>query len=127
MVSLIRLFLRWIPLNRLKAYRLEPGKVEQYNKERIYSIINSGWDLIIIDEAHRVAGSSGEVARYKLGNLLSQASPYLLLLSATPHNGKTEPFLRLIRLLDAEIFPNAKSIVREQVAPFLIRTENVRR
>ncbi|WP_195509703.1 DEAD/DEAH box helicase [Coprococcus comes] len=99
------------------------AKVEKYNEERIYSIINSGWDLIIIDEAHRVAGSSGEVARYKLGNLLAQASPYLLLLSATPHNGKTEPFLRLIRLLDADAFPNAKSIVREQVAPFLIRTE----
>ena len=98
-------------------------KVEKYNEERIYSIINSGWDLIIIDEAHRVAGSSGEVARYKLGNLLAQASPYLLLLSATPHNGKTEPFLRLIRLLDADAFPNAKSIVREQVAPYLIRTE----
>ena len=97
--------------------------IEKYNEERIYSIINSGWDLIIIDEAHRVAGSSGEVARYKLGNLLAQASPYLLLLSATPHNGKTEPFLRLIRLLDADAFPNAKSIVREQVAPFLIRTE----
>lgn len=32
-----------------------------------------------------MAGSSGEVARYKLGNLLAQASPYLLLLSATPH------------------------------------------
>ena len=47
-------------------------KVEKYNEERIYSIINSGWDLIIIDEAHRVAGSSGEVARYKLGYLLSQ-------------------------------------------------------
>lgn len=41
-------------------------KVEKYNEERIYAIINSGWDLIIIDEAHRVAGSSGEVARYKL-------------------------------------------------------------
>lgn len=115
------------PMDSIKPIEKHAGwsqkKVEQYNKERIYSIINSGWDLIIIDEAHRVAGSSGEVARYKLGNLLSQASPYLLLLSATPHNGKTEPFLRLIRLLDAEIFPNAKSIVREQVAPFLIRTE----
>lgn len=98
-------------------------RVEKYNEERIYSIINSGWDLIIIDEAHRVAGSSGEVARYKLGYLLSQASPYLLLLSATPHNGKTEPFLRLIRLLDEEAFPNSKSIVKEQVAPYLIRTE----
>ncbi len=70
-----------------------------------------------------VAARIGEVARYKLGHLLSQASPYLLLLSATPHNGKTEPFLRLVRLLDADAFPNAKSIVKEQVAPYLIRTE----
>lgn len=115
------------PMDSIKPIEKHAGwseeKVEKYNEERIYSIINSGWDLIIIDEAHRVAGSSGEVARYKLGNLLAQASPYLLLLSATPHNGKTEPFLRLIRLLDAAAFPNAKSIVREQVAPFLIRTE----
>lgn len=115
------------PMDSIKPIEKHAGwseeKVEKYNEERIYSIINSGWDLIIIDEAHRVAGFSGEVARYKLGNLLAQASPYLLLLSATPHNGKTEPFLRLIRLLDADAFPNAKSIVREQVAPFLIRTE----
>lgn len=115
------------PMDSIKPIEKHAGwseeKVEKYNEERIYSIINSGWDLIIIDEAHRVAGSSGEVARHKLGNLLAQASPYLLLLSATPHNGKTEPFLRLIRLLDADAFPNAKSIVREQVAPFLIRTE----
>lgn len=115
------------PMDSIKPLEKRAGwtdeKVEKYNEERIYSIINSGWDLIIIDEAHRVAGSTGEVARYKLGYLLSQASPYLLLLSATPHNGKTEPFLRLVRLLDAEAFPNAKSIVKEQVAPYLIRTE----
>ena len=115
------------PMDSIKPIEKHAGwtdeKVEKYNEERIYSIINSGWDLVIIDEAHRVAGSTGEVARYKLGRLLSQASPYLLLLSATPHNGKTEPFLRLVRLLDAEAFPNAKSIVKEQVAPYLIRTE----
>ena len=115
------------PMDSIKPIEKHAGwtdeKVEKYNEERIYSIINSGWDLVIIDEAHRVAGSTGEVARYKLGHLLSQASPYLLLLSATPHNGKTEPFLRLVRLLDAEAFPNAKSIVKEQVAPYLIRTE----
>jgi len=98
-------------------------RVEKYNQERVEAIINSGWDLIIIDEAHRVAGSSSDVARYKLGYLLSQASPYLLLLTATPHNGKTEPFLRLIRLLDEQAFPNYKSIVKEQVAPYLIRSE----
>jgi ERCC4-related helicase len=115
------------PMDSIKPIEKHAGwteeRVEKYNQERIYSIINSGWDLIIIDEAHRVAGSSGEVARYKLGYLLSQASPYLLLLTATPHNGKTEPFLRLVRLLDKDAFPNAKSVVKEQVAPFLIRTE----
>ena len=115
------------PMDSIKPIEKHAGwtdeRVEAYNEERIYSIINSGWDLIIIDEAHRVAGSSGEVARYKLGYLLSQASPYLLLLSATPHNGKTEPFLRLVRLLDEDAFPNAKSVVKEQVAPYLIRTE----
>lgn len=115
------------PMDSIKPIERHAGwteeRVEKYNEERIYSIINSGWDLIVIDEAHRVAGSTGEVARYKLGYLLSQASPYLLLLSATPHNGKTEPFLRLVRLLDEEAFPNTKSIVKEQVAPYLIRTE----
>lgn len=115
------------PMDSIKPIEKHAGwteeKVNKYNEERIYSIINSGWDLVIIDEAHRVAGSSGEVARHKLGYLLSQASPYLMLLSATPHNGKTEPFLRLVRLLDEDAFPNAKSIVKEQVAPYLIRTE----
>ena len=115
------------PMDSIKPMEKRNGwdeeQVKQYNEERIYSIINSGWDLVIIDEAHRVAGSSGDVARHKLGKLLSQASPYLLLLTATPHNGKKEPFLRLVRLLDSKAFPNAQSIVKEQVAPYLIRTE----
>ena len=115
------------PMDSIKPIERHAGwteeKIEQYNNERIDAIINSGWDLIIIDEAHRVAGSSSDVARYKLGHRLSQASPYLLLLSATPHNGKSEPFLRLIRLLDEDAFPNANSIIKEQVAPYLIRTE----
>ncbi|GHV29525.1 hypothetical protein FACS1894167_08960 [Synergistales bacterium] len=109
------------PLERRVGWTEE--RIEKYNEERIYSIINSGWDLIAIDEAHRVAGSSGEVARHKLGGLLAAASQYLLLLTATPHNGKTEPFLRLIRLVDEKAFPNEKAIVKEQVAPYVIRTE----
>ena len=115
------------PMDSIKPVEKHAGwsdkRVEKYNQERIEAIINSGWDLIIIDEAHRVAGSSSYVARYKLSYLLSQASPYLLLLTATPHNGKTEPFLRLVRLLDEQAFPNYKSIVKEQVAPYLIRSE----
>jgi superfamily II DNA or RNA helicase len=115
------------PMDSIKPLERRAGwtdeKIAKYNDERIYSIINSGWDLVVIDEAHRVAGSSGEVARYKLGEQLAGASPYLLLLTATPHNGKTEPFLRLIRLIDEKAFPNFKAIVKEQVSPYLIRTE----
>ena len=115
------------PMDSIKPIEKRVGwdssKVSKYNDERIYSIINGDWDLIIIDEAHRVAGSSGEVSRYKLGSLLASASPYLLLLTATPHSGKTEPFLRLMRLLDESSFPNTNALVNEQVSKFLIRNE----
>ena len=115
------------PMDAIKPIEDRAGwtqeRIEQYNQDRIKSVVAGGWDLIIIDEAHRVAGQSSDVARHKLGAMLAQASPHLLLLTATPHSGKTEPFMRLMRLLDEEAFPNAKAIVREQVAPFLIRTE----
>jgi len=115
------------PMDSIKPLESRSGwtqeRVDQYNEDRIQSIVNSGWDLVIIDESHRVAGSTGEVSRHKLGKLLSKSSPYLLLLTATPHSGKTEPFLRLIRLLDEKAFPSYKAIVKEQVAPFVIRNE----
>ena len=115
------------PMDAIKPIEERAGwtqeKVDQYNQDRIESVVAGSWDLIIIDEAHRVAGQSSEVARHKLGAMLAKASPHLLLLTATPHSGKTEPFMRLMRLLDEEAFPNTKAIVREQVAPFLIRTE----
>ena len=115
------------PMDAIKPIEERAGwtqeKVDQYNQDRIESVVAGSWDLIIIDEAHRVAGQSSDVARHKLGAMLAKASPHLLLLTATPHSGKTEPFMRLMRLLDEESFPNTKAIVREQVAPFLIRTE----
>ena len=114
------------PMDSIKPLERRVGwdeeRIQKYNEERIQSIINSGWDLIIIDEAHRVAGSSGDVARHRLGSLLAEASPYLFLLTATPHNGKTEPFLRLVRLVDAKAFPSARAVVKEQVAPYVVRT-----
>ena len=70
-----------------------------------------------------MAGSSSDVARHRLARLLAKASPYLLLLTATPHSGKAEPFLRLMRLLDEKAFPDPRAIVKEQVAPYIIRTE----
>src|SRR5690606_13814780 len=57
------------------------------------------------------------------GKALAEAAPYLLLLSATPHQGKTESVHRLIALLDQDAFPDIGSIKKEKVAPFVIRTE----
>lgn len=109
------------PLNHRAGWSDE--KVADYNRERSEAIVNSGWDLIVIDEAHRTAGSGADVARHRLGRMLSEASPYLLLLTATPHSGKTEPFLHLVRMIDADAFPNERAVVKEQVAPYLIRSE----
>lgn len=115
------------PMDSIKPIERRAGwtqeEVDKYNEERIYSIIEADWDLIIIDEAHRLAGSSDQVARYKLGKMLSKASPYILLLTATPHSGKTEPFLRLLGFLDEEAFPNYQSLVKENVSQYIIRTE----
>lgn len=97
-------------------------KIDLLNNERFVNLILSGWDLIIIDEAHRLSGSSSDVARYKLGKALSSAAPYLLLLTATPHQGKSDSFLRLLRFLDEEAFPNEKAITKEVVSPYVIRT-----
>jgi len=98
-------------------------KVADYNRERFEDLISAGWDLIIVDEAHRLGGSTDQVARYKLGQGLSEAAPYFLLLSATPHQGKTEAFHRLVALLDSQNFPDVSSISHDRVKPYVIRTE----
>lgn len=94
-----------------------------YNQERFEDLVSAGWDLVIVDEAHRLGGSTDRVARYRFGAALAEAAPYLLLLSATPHQGKTDQFLRLMQLLDGESFLDEGSIKRDRVQPFVIRTE----
>ena len=98
-------------------------QVEQYNHERFEDLVSADWDLVIVDEAHRLGGSTDQVARYRLGQGLAEASPYLLLLSATPHQGKTDAFHRLMSLVDGDAFPDAESVSRERVQPYVIRTE----
>lgn len=109
------------PIEKRRGWSLE--QLNTYNRERFEDLISAGWDLVIIDESHRLGGSTEQVARYKLGAALSEAAPYLLLLSATPHQGKTDQFMRLMQLLDRDSFPDETSINRERVRPFVIRTE----
>ena len=67
------------------------------------------WDLVIGDEAHRMSASffGQEVKftkRYQLGALAGELTRHLLLMTATPHNGKEEDFQLFMGLLDADRF-----------------------
>jgi len=72
-------------------------------------LAQTDWDLVVVDEAHKMSASvfGGEVKytkRYKLGQLLATRTRHLLLLTATPHNGKEEDFQLFMGLLDPDRF-----------------------
>jgi superfamily II DNA or RNA helicase len=69
----------------------------------------SEWDLVVVDEAHKMSASfwGGELKvtmRYRLGELLGGISRHLLLMTATPHNGKEEDFQLFLQLIDPDRF-----------------------
>ena len=109
------------PLDKRRGW--SAAQVSEHNRERFEDLISAGWDLVIVDEAHRLGGSTDQVARFKLGQGLAEAAPYFLLLSATPHQGKTDAFHRLVSLIDAQEFPDVASVTCERVQPHVIRTE----
>lgn len=119
-----------VPMDSVKPLDKRRGwtaaQVSEHNRERFEDLISAGWDLVIVDEAHRLGGSTDQVARFKLGQGLSEAAPYFLMLSATPHQGKTDAFHRLVSLIDAQEFPDVSSVTRERVQPHVIRTEKRR-
>jgi superfamily II DNA or RNA helicase len=112
------------PMDRRRGW--SDAQVDDHNRERFEDLVTAGWDLVIVDEAHRLGGSTDQVARFRLGQGLAEAAPYLLLLSATPHQGKTDAFQRLISLLDEQAFPDTGSVTQERVRPYVIRTEKRR-
>ena len=68
------------------------------------------WDVVVIDEAHNVAGGSNPEKHlsYRLARRLARRTNSMLLTTATPHNGKRETFGRLISLLDPSAIPDPK-------------------
>ncbi|OBW63498.1 MAG: helicase [Dehalococcoides mccartyi] len=109
------------PIDSRKGWSTD--QIAAYNHDRFDDLISAGWDLIIVDEAHRLGGSTDQVARFKLGQGLAEAAPYLLLLSGTPHQGKTDSFHRILTLLDDDAFPESSGVQKERVLPYVIRTE----
>ncbi|WP_163530745.1 DEAD/DEAH box helicase [Halobacillus ihumii] len=94
-------------------------------------ILNSHFDLVIVDEAHKMAAYTvGQKKRkvkrtkmFQLGENLLRHSEHCMLLTATPHKGDKENFRHLMSLIDHDIFSqlNRSDSIFEKSNPYVIR------
>lgn len=87
------------------------ARLDQLSRSEEYQglLAQTEWDLIVIDEAHKLSASYfgnkiNETARFKLGKFLGSITRHFLLMTATPHNGKEEDFQLFMSLLDGDRF-----------------------
>ena len=72
-------------------------------------LLSTTWDLVIFDEAHKLSahffGSKvDKTGRFLFAEKLGARTRHLLLMTATPHNGKEEDFQLFLSLLDCDRF-----------------------
>jgi superfamily II DNA or RNA helicase len=96
----------WFAENPMAICRLD--KLSR-NEDVQAKLANTDWDLVVCDEAHKMSATffGSEVKytkRYRLGQLLGQLTRHMLLMTATPHNGKPEDFQLFMALLDSDRF-----------------------
>jgi SNF2 family DNA or RNA helicase len=90
------------------------------------SLLRSRWDLVIVDEAHKMSAPAEDrkTYAYRLGESLSRMTDHYLLMTATPHKGDQDHFRRFLALLDPDVYGSIKSLqhaMREHEAPFYLR------
>jgi len=90
------------------------------------SLLRSRWDLVIVDEAHKMSapGEDRKTYAYRLGESLSKMTDHYLLMTATPHKGDPDHFRRFLALLDPDVYGSIQSLqqaLREHEAPFYLR------
>lgn len=89
------------------------------NAKYKYYIEKSRWDIIVIDECHTVANESSQ--RGNLAQLLSTKCESLVLLSATPHNGKKENFANLINMIEPLAIKEESNYTKQEILPYYVR------
>lgn len=83
---------------------------------------NAWWDIIVIDEAHNVAVRGNRQAqRSRLAQLLAERSDTLIMLSATPHDGRSESFASLMNMLDPTAIADPSRYTKEDIAGLCVR------
>lgn len=82
--------------------RREPGRIQR-------NLCQAGWDLVVFDEAHKLSAhffgqKLEKTGRFRFAERLGAHTRHLLLMTATPHNGKEEDFQLFLSLLDSDRF-----------------------
>lgn len=87
------------------------ARLDQLSRNEEYQqlLSQTEWDLIVVDEAHKMSANYfgnkvNETGRFKLGKFLGGLTRHYLLMTATPHNGKEEDFQLFMSLLDGDRF-----------------------
>lgn len=83
----------------------------------------SYWDIIVIDEAQNVAdrGGARRAQRARLAQRLSSRSDTLIMLSATPHDGKPRSFASLMNMLDPMALPDPENYNKDDIKQLYVR------
>ena len=83
---------------------------------------NAYWDIIVIDEAQNVAERGDHQAqRSRLAKLLADRSDTMIMLSATPHDGRARSFASLMNMLDPTAIANPDDYTREDIKGLCVR------
>jgi len=98
-----------VRLDQLSRDEVGEGSEEKKPGPLQSKILDAGWDLVIFDEAHKLAGhfygsKLTKTARFRFAERLGARTRHLLLMSATPHNGNEEDFQLFLSLLDSDRF-----------------------
>ncbi len=83
---------------------------------------NAYWDIIVIDEAQNVAERGDHRAqRSRLAKLLADRSDTMIMLSATPHDGRAKSFASLMNMLDPTAIANPEDYTVDDIKGLCIR------
>jgi superfamily II DNA or RNA helicase len=98
-----------VRLDQLSRDEIGEGSDEKQPGPLQSKLLEAGWDLVIFDEAHKLSAhyfgtKLNRTARFRFAERLGAHTRHLLLMSATPHNGKDEDFQLFLSLLDSDRF-----------------------
>ena len=105
--------------------QMEIERREKHNRYVFEDCLNAKWDMVLIDEAHKLTKYEGgqETARYKLGKKLSESIPVFLILTATPHQGKQDVFKNLLQLVNPYTFNKIEDVTPQNVSKITVKNQ----